>query len=164
MFYLEGGKAYYFYSNPGLAKGFTLETKPEDVAQGKRAIVYLGGMGNRLDEYGNETADLGTCNFMFGRQKAGGEPDCLIEVGDLIFRNIDFDCPKALNYGHQKEGEGSATGNYFANMYSNGMKVRIKSLQVLNCSFQRMVRGFIRVQGTKQKVFDKHLIKHLLLG
>ncbi len=39
------------------------------------------------------------------------------------------------------------------------MKVRIKSLQVLNCSFQRMVRGFIRVQGTKQKVFDKMLIK-----
>ena len=159
VFQLEGGKAYYFFRNPDLAKGFTLETKPEDLAQGKRAIVYLGGMGNGLDDFGNETATLGTCNFMFGRQKAGGEPDCLIEVGDIIFRNIDFDCPKALNYGHQQEGEGSATGNYFANMYSNGMKVRIKSLQVLNCSFQRMVRGFIRVQGTKQKVFDKMLIK-----
>lgn len=159
VFQLEGGKAYYFYKNPDLAKGFTLETKPEDVAQGKRAIVYMGGIGNRYDDYGNLTNELGTCNFMFGRQKAGGEPDCLIEVGDLIFKNIDFDCPKALNYGHQAQGEGSATGNYFANMYSNGMKVSIRSLQVINCTFQRMVRGFIRVQGTKDKVFEKILIK-----
>jgi len=159
VFYLEGGKAYYFYANPDIAKGFTLETNPEDVAQGKRATVYLGGIGNRYDDLGNLTNELGTCNFMFGRRKAGGEPDCLIEVGDIIFRNIDFDCPKALNYGNQAQGEGSATGNYFANMYSDGMKVHIKSLQVLNCTFQRMVRGFIRVQGTKDKVFEKMLIK-----
>ena len=159
VFQLEGGKAYYFYANPDLAKGFTLETRPEDVAQGKRAIVYMGGIGNALDEYGRLTNNLGTCNFMFGRRKTSGEPDCLIEVGDLIFKNIDFDCPLALNYGHQDQGLGSASGNYFANMYSDGMKVSIKSLQILNCTFQRMVRGFIRVQGSKDKVFEKMLIK-----
>lgn len=157
-FYLEGGKAYYFYNHPTLAKGFTLATDPEDVAKGLRATVYMGGMGVQLDEYGAETANLNTCNFMFGRQRAAGESDFPIEVGSIIFENIDFDCPKALNFGHQSEGIGTASGNYFANMYSDGMEVSFKSLEIRNCTFQRMVRGFIRVQGKKDKTFEKIVI------
>lgn len=152
-FYLEGDKAYYFFSNPTLCKGFTLETRPEDVAAGKRAKVYLGGIGVGLNEYGGLTSNIQTCNFMFGRQRESGEADAPIEVGSVIFRNIDFDAPLAQNFG-----QGSATGNYFANMYSNGMAVTFRSLEVYNCTFQRMVRGFIRVQGNKKKVFEKIII------
>lgn len=157
-FYLEGGKTYYFYAHPGLCKGFTLETDPADVAEGKRATVYMGGMGVSLDEYGNRTANLNTCNLMFGKEKAAGEADAPIEVGSVIFRNIDFDCPGALNYGHNQENLGSASGNYFANMYSGGMEVSFESFEVYNCTFQRMVRGFMRVQGTKKKTFKKIVI------
>lgn len=157
-FYLEGGKAYYFYNHPTLAKGFTLATDPDDLAKGLRATVYMGGMGVQLDEYGAQTANLNTCNFMFGRQRAAGESDFPIEVGSIIFENIDFDCPKAYNYGHQGEGVASATGNYFANMYSDGMEVSFKSLEIRGCTFQRMVRGFIRVQGKKDKTFEKIVI------
>lgn len=157
-FYLEGDKAYYFFANPTLSKGLTLETNPEDVAQGKRAKVYLGGIGVGLDSDGNRTGDLATCNFMFGKQKGAGEADCPIEVGSVIFRNIDFDCPEAYNYGHQQTGVHSASGNYFANMYSNGMEVYFKSFEVYNCTFQRMVRGFFRVQGSKDKTFEKIVV------
>lgn len=152
-FYLEGDKAYYFYANPTLCKGFTLETNPDDVAAGKRAKVYLGGIGVGLNEFGGLTSNIATCNFMFGRPRESGEADAPIEVGSVIFRNIDFDAPLARNFG-----QGSASGNYFANMYSNGMAVTFKSLEIYNCTFQRMIRGFIRVQGNKRKIFDKIMI------
>lgn len=152
-FYLQGDKAYFFYANPTLSKGFTLETHPDDVAAGKRAKVYMGGIGVGLNSDGTQTATIATCNFMFGKQKGAGEADCPIEVGSVIFRNIDFDCPEALNYG-----DGNASGNYFANMYSNGMEVSFKSFEVYNCTFQRMIRGFFRVQGSKDKTFEKIVI------
>lgn len=158
VFYLEGGKAYYFYENPVIAKGFTLATNPADVAAGKRAKVYMGGLGVRLDEYGAETAELNTSNFMFGRQRQAGESDFPIEVGSVIFENIDFDCPKATNFGHQETGVAAASGNYFANMYSDGMEVSFESLEIRNCSFQRMIRGFLRVQGKKDKTFKKIVV------
>lgn len=152
-FYLEGDKAYYFYTNPTLCKGFTLETLPEDVAAGKRAKVYLGGIGVGLNEFGGLTSTIQTCNFMFGRPRESGEADAPIEVGSVIFRNIDFDAPLARNFG-----QGQPSGNYFANMYSNGMAVTFKSLEIYGCTFQRMVRGFIRVQGNKVKTFEHMII------
>lgn len=158
VFYLEGDKAYYFYENPVIAKGFTLATNPDDVARGKRAKVYMGGLGVRLDEYGAETAELNTSNFMFGRQRQAGESDFPIEVGSVIFKDIDFDCPKAYNYGHQETGVASASGNYFANMYSDGMEVVFQSLEIRNCTFQHMIRGFLRVQGKKDKTFNKIIV------
>lgn len=152
-FYLEGDKAYYFFANPEICKGFILETRPEDVAEGKRAKVYLGGIGVGLNENGGLTSNIQSCNFMFGRRRSSGEADAPIEVGSVIFRNIDFDCPLAPNFG-----QGSPQGNYFANMYSDGMAVTFKSLEIYNCTFQRMIRGFIRVQGSKQKKFEKIVI------
>lgn len=145
-FYLEGDKAYYFEGNQTLCKGFTMETKPEDLAEGKRAKIYLGGIGM-------DGTTVRSNNFMFGRQKESGEADAPIQVESIIFRGIDFDCPLAQNYG-----TGSATGNYFANMYSDGMAVTFESFECYDCTFQRMIRGFIRVQGTKAKVFNKIVI------
>lgn len=152
-FYLEGDKAYYFFANPTLEKGFILETLPEDVAAGKRAKVYLGGIGEGLNEEGAKNGSIASSNFMFGRPKRQGEGDGAIKVGSVIFRNIDFDCPLAHNFG-----EGSPQGNYFANMYSNGKAVTFNSFEVYNCTFNHMVRGFFRLQGGNRKTFDKVVI------
>lgn len=140
-FYLDGDKAYYFEGNPTICKGFIMETNPEDLAQGKRAKVYMGGVRK-------EGTEVRSGNFMFGRPKESGEADAPIAVENTEFRHIDFDCPLAGNFG-----AGAAQGNYFANMYSNGMAVTFDSFKVIDCTFQRMVRGFIRVQGSKTKVF-----------
>ncbi len=140
-YYLDGDKAYFFEGNATLCKGFIMETNPEDLAQGKRAKVYLGGVEV-------EGTSVKSNNFMFGRPKESGEADAPIAVENIEFRHIDFDCPLAGNYG-----SGAAQGNYFANMYSNGMAVSFDSFKVIDCTFQRMVRGFIRVQGSKTKVF-----------
>ena len=53
----------------------------------------------------------------------------------LEFYDIDFDCPMALTYGDNVAGLGSATGNYFINMFSNGMAVHLESFVVKNCTF-----------------------------
>lgn len=149
VFELEGGKAYYFKNNPTLCKGFTMRTRPEDIAAGKgRAKVYLGGLWKA-------GTSVKSCNFMFGRQPVSGEnSDVPIYVKSLIFEEIDWDCPLAEFYN----GEVNGTGNYFANMYSNGMPVTFQTIQIRNCSFQHMVRGFIRVQGSKRKVFQEVLV------
>lgn len=140
-FYLDGDKAYFFDGNPTLCKGFIMETNPEDLAQGKRAKVYMSGIRK-------EGTSVQSGNFMFGRPKESGEADAPIAVENIEFRHIDFDCPLADNFG-----SGAAQGNYFANMYSNGMAVTFDSFKVIDCTFQRMIRGFIRVQGSKVKVF-----------
>lgn len=151
IYELEGGKAYYFASNPTLCKGFTMRTRAEDLAKGLRAKIYLGGMSLNPD------GSAASCNFMFGRPPQAGESDAPINVKSLVFEGIDFDSPLATNFG-----DGKATGNYFANMYSNGMAVTFSSFEVRNCTFQRMIRGFIRVQGSKRKIFENMLIEGCL--
>lgn len=149
IFELEGGKAYYFATNTSLCKGFTMRTRQSDLDSGKgKAKVYLNGMSTNPDGSGV------SCNFMFGRQPQDGESDAPINVKSVIFEDIDFDSPKATNIG-----DGKATGNYFANMYSNGMAVTFNSFEVKRCTFQHMIRAFIRVQGSKRKVFEKILVE-----
>lgn len=145
IFELEGGKTYYFATNVSLCKGLTLRTKPGT----GRAKVLMNGM----------STVNGACqamNFMFGRQPQSGELGG-INIKSLIFEDIDFDCPEATNYGDSK-----STGNYFINMYSNGMAVTLQSFEVRNCSFQRMIRGFVRVQGTNRKNFEKFIVENSL--
>ena len=148
IFYLDGGKNYYFHQNPTLCKGFTMTTNPEDLAAGKKnATILLGGttiVGNAPN----------SVNFMFGRPPQAGE-DGTINVKSLIFDHVDFDCPTATNLNDAK-----VTGNYFANMYSNGMAVSFSSVEVRNCTFQRHIRGFIRIQGAKRKVFENIIIEN----
>ncbi|MBN1183893.1 MAG: hypothetical protein JXB49_16490 [Bacteroidales bacterium] len=146
IFYLEGGKTYYLYNNTNLCKGMTLATKPDDLAAGKRARVLLSGMSLAAS-----SSVANQMNFMFGRQPQAGELGG-INIKSILFEGIDFDCPLAKNYG-----DGTANGNYFINMYSNGMAVTLQSFEVRNCTFQRMIRGFIRVQGVNRKNFE-HLI------
>lgn len=148
IFYLEGGKTYYMYSNVSLCKGMKIATDPADLAAGKRARVLMSGMS--MQPSGGIAYQM---NFMFGRPPQSGELGG-INIKSLIFEGIDFDCPLAKNYA---DLNANGNGNYFINMYSNGMAVTIQSFELRNCTFQRMIRGFIRTQGPNRKTFE-HLI------
>ncbi|MDE6089466.1 MAG: right-handed parallel beta-helix repeat-containing protein [Duncaniella sp.] len=154
IFELEGGKAYYLYTNTDIMKGFTLRTRKEDAAQGKRATVYMSGI-----DYSGINSPR-TCNWIFGKAKASGEADAPIFVDDVIFEDIDFAVPLAQNYNDQEAGMGGACGNYFANMYSSGLAVTFNSFQIKNCTFQGFIRGFLRTQGSKRKTFNNILIEN----
>ena len=150
IFELEGGKTYYFATNVSLSKGFTLRTKPEDIAAGKgKAKVFMNGIVPNGNAYSS-------CNFMFGRQPLSGEsPSIIIYVKALVFEDIEFDCPNAVHFN----GSTNGTGNYFINMYSNGMGVTLQSFEMRRCTLQRMVRGYIRVQGSRIKTFENVIIE-----
>ncbi len=150
-YYLEGGKTYCMFNNLTTCKGFVLRTNPDDVKAGKRAKVLLGGLSVT-------GTNVNSMNLMFGRQPQAGEGG-EIYMKMLEFEDIDFDCPLARTYGDQMAGLGGATGNYFINMYSNGMAVRLENFVVKNCTFNRLVRGFIREQGPNYKIWDNVLIE-----
>ena len=151
VFNLEGGKAYYFRGNPSIYKGLTLQTNPEDLETKGKAILYLNG----LTKTGTT---VNTCNFMLGRQPETGENSTIpLDIDSIRFVNLSVDCPKALNYGHQSEGIGGASGNYFMNMYSNGMGINVTLLEWNGCTFQGLRRGFFRIQGSND--FNIHNLK-----
>ena len=151
VFYLEGGKNYFVSTNVSIYKGFTLRTNPEDLKQGKRAKFYMGGLYKT-------GADVRTCNFMIGRQPVSGENSAIpIDVDSVRFMDLDVECPLAGNYGSAQEGTANSSGNYFMNMYSNGMGINVTLLEWNNCTFQGIVRGFFRIQGSND--FYIHHIK-----
>lgn len=161
-FLLEGGKTYYIDGNDITCKGFVLRTDPKDVAEGKRAKV-IAAIGKNSQVYESCTAGEQwqgpTTMFMFGRQPEVGEGG-EIYMKKLAFYDIDFDNPKAINYTDNLAGVGTITGNYFFNMYSNGMAVTLDSLVISNCTFKRLIRGFIREQGPNYKVWNHVLIEN----
>ena len=143
IFYLEGGKTYFVSSNVQVYKGFTLMTNPADLSAGKgRAKFYLSGMTKT-------GTSVNTCNFMLGRQPVAGENASItLDIDSVRFMELDVNVPMATNYGHAQEGIGNAVGNYFMNMYSNGMGINVTTLEWRNCSFQGLIRGFFRIQGS----------------
>ena len=163
-FLLEGGKTYYLDGQDVTCKGMVLRTDPADVAEGKRARVICG-LGKNSQYYTSSTNGeqwQGSYTmFMFGRQPEAGE-DGEIYMKKLAFHDLDFDNPMAFNEGDYVAGLGTVAGNYFFNMYSNGMAVTLDSLVIENCSFKRLVRGFIREQGVNYKIWNHVLIKNNL--
>ena len=162
-FMLEGGKTYYLDGNDITCKGFVLRTNPADVAKGLRAKVISGiGHHNRYNQGTDGKQWQGPYSmFMFGRSPEPGEGG-EIRMKKLAFYNIDFDNPEALNYGDNVAGLGTVAGNYFFNMYSDGMAITLDSLVIENCKFKRLVRGFIREQGPNYKVWNHVVIKNNL--
>jgi len=143
VFYLEGGKTYFVSSNVQIYKGLTIQTNPADLAAGKgRAKFYLSGMTKT-------GSSVNSCNFMLGRQPVAGENASItLDIDSVRFMDLDVNVPQATNYGHAQEGIGGAVGNYFMNMYSNGMGINVTTLEWRNCSFQGLIRGFFRIQGS----------------
>ena len=162
-FLLEGGQTYYLDGNDITCKGFVLRTRPEDVAQGKRARVIAGiGKSSTIFTQATNGEQWNGCPysmFTFGRSPEAGEGG-EIYMKKLAFYDIDFDNPMCYNYGDQAAGLGIATGNYFFNMFSDGMAVTLDSLVIENCTFKRIVRGFIREQGPNYKLWNHVLIKN----
>ena len=155
VFYLEGGKTYYLDGNSEITKGLTLATLPDDVAAGKRARVIcgIGGPHSLFDQAINGEQWQGPYSmFMLGSTQE------VSDLGKVAFYDIDFDNPEAFNYGDNTAGLGTAVGNYFINMYSNSAAMMVDSLVIENCTFKRIVRGFIREQGSTYKVFRHFLI------
>jgi len=152
VFLLEGGKAYFIRSNQSINKGFTMKTDPADILAGKgRAKIYLGGIARKGDA-------VQACNWNLGKQPAPTDLDAPIAIEKVIFQDIDFEVPEAVNYGGNQNGLGNTTANYFANMYSNGLGVEFESFELRNCTFQGFIRGFFRVQGSNKKVFENMII------
>ncbi len=162
VFYLEGGKTYYLDGNDFLYKGLTLATYPDDVAAGKRARVICGiGKHSIFSQATNGEQWQGPYTlFLLGRQPETGEIGSVLSIEKIAFKDIDFDNPKALNYGDSKADAGNTTGNFFFNMYSDGLSHELDSLVIENCTFKRLVRGFIREQGPNYKVWNHVLIKN----
>ncbi len=161
-YYLEGGKTYYIDGNDVTCKGFVLATDPKDVAEGKRAKVICG-LGKHSDIFtqgtNGEQRQGPFSMFIFGRNPEAGEGG-EIYMKKLAFYDIDFDNPTSFNYGDNKAGLGTVAGNYFFNMFSAGMAVTLDSLVISNCTFKRVVRGFIREQGPNYKVWNHVLIEN----
>ena len=155
VFYLEAGKTYHFTSNPSVYKGFTLRTDPEGFAKtGEKATLYLSGMTQT-------GTTINTCNFMLGRQPQPGENSTIpIDIDSVRFMDLNVNVPLAKNYGHSVDGSNyGAVGNYFMNMYSNGMGINVTLLEWNNCTFQGLIRGFFRIQGSNDFNIHKLVLK-----
>lgn len=152
IFELEGGKTYYLGSSPVLAKGLVLRSKDPN----NKATVLMG-LGWNSANSSNANAN----NFLLGRAAASGEIGG-ITVGDVIFSDINFTSPLSYNY-FTSQGTGKAIGaNYFMNQNSASMPFTCNKLEVKNCSFQGMVRGWFRTQGTNRQNIDNIIIDNCL--
>ena len=142
VFWLEGGKSYHLSDNVSIYKGMTLMTYPDDAAQGKQATLCMGGLST------NSMA-VKTYQFMLGRQPWTGEDatTCNLAIDSIRFINLHIDVPMYGNYGTAQEGSYNYTGNYFMNMYANGLPVDLGLLEWQNCTITHITRGFFRIQG-----------------
>ena len=148
VFYLEGGKTYFFTANQDLYKGFVLKTDPDDIAAGK-------GRARVVDLRCLPSSTGSPSFFMLGRMPIGSEnANIAIDIDEVVFEEINFDC-----LGVHNSAEGNATGNYFFNQYSGGMGINVNKFEILNCSFQRIVRGFGRTQCKYGEYIDNFLVE-----
>jgi hypothetical protein len=150
IFELEAGKTYYLGASPVLAKGLVLRSKDPN----NKATVLMG-LGWNSTNSTNANAN----NFLLGRAAASGEIGG-ITVGDVTFSDINFSSPLSYNY-FTSQGTGKAIGaNYFMNQNSASMPFTCNKLEVNNCSFQGMVRGWFRTQGSNRQNIDNIIINN----
>ena len=152
VFMLEAGKKYYLGSNVVIAKGLTLTTN----TPGTKAIVYMG-LG--YNETNNGTLAY---NVQLGRPAQAGEIGS-ITVGDVIFDDISFELPLAVNFFNQALLPGmSISGNYFINQHSASMPFTCSKLEARNCNFQGMVRSWFRTQGSNRQVIENIIVENCI--
>ena len=146
VFVLEAGKKYYMQNTLNISKGMVLKSADPN----NPATVYLGlGYGTP-----GEPATGRTCNFSLGRNAQAGEMGS-IDIQSIVFEDIHFEAPYALDYYEMIKYNSAASagsGNYFINQSSSAMEFFCESLEVRNCTFQRMMRGWMRVQGISRKI------------
>lgn len=156
VFYLEGGKTYYMQTTVEMTKGFTLATNPEDLAAGKGRATVLQGVGYSDQAMKKpNTNNLGLCR----NAANGSENGVLLAIGSIIIEDINFH-PMAWYTWWDKNGtDGDADveipGNYFINMYSQGLSFTLDELRIKNCAMAGHVRGFVRFQGPNRQIIHK---------
>lgn len=154
IYELEGGKEYYFRNSVSFTKGLTLRTRPEDVAAGKRATVYLG-IG-----YSDEkmTTPNATTLMLSRNAQSSAENGVALSILPIKFENINFVVATAVDYNEKtydpNKANASITGNYFMNMYSQGLSFTLSELSVEGCSFRGLTRGFVRFQGPNRQLIE----------
>jgi hypothetical protein len=122
VYMLEAGKKYYLGSGVVLAKGLTLKSN----TAGAKAIVYMG-LGYNATNNGTNAF-----NFQLGRPAQAGEIGS-ITVGDVIFDDISFEVPLAVNFFNQPSFPNMAiNGNYFINHHSASMPLTCSKLEARN--------------------------------
>ena len=158
VYYLEGGKTYYFANSFNMTKGFTLETDPADIAAGKgRATVLLGVGTSDSDGFSSNNVTIMVCR----NAASGAENGVALAIQPIRFNEINFHPHKYYNY-MDKNGTGgnskyNISGNYFINMNSQALAFSLSELSVTNCQFSGLTRGFIRFQGATFRLIE-HLI------
>lgn len=160
IFELEGGKEYYFRNSVSFTKGLTLRTRPEDAAAGKRATVYLG-----IGYTDEKLTSPGAVTLMLSRNaKSSAENGVSLSILPIKFENINFVCPEAVNYVEKTYANATPaiTGNYFMNMYSQGLSFTLSEFAVEGCSFRGLTRGFVRFQGPNRQLIENFTVKNCL--
>jgi hypothetical protein len=153
-FYLEGGKSYYISTDINLVKGFTLETNPDDLASKGRAKVYLGiGFTSESKIAGNARG------FNLGRAASSGvENGMVLTIQDITFNEINFQPQYYYNYLDKNGTDGNSkltiSANYFINMNNQGLSFYLSALNITNCTFRGLTRGFIRFQGPNRETIE----------
>lgn len=151
IFLLEAGKNYYLGANPVLAKGLVLKSEDPN----NRAKVFMGlGWDENDPMQGNNN------NFQLGRAAAPGEIGG-IRVDDVILSDIDFSCPFAYSYFNHPPDKPNSR-NYFVNQNSASMPFTCSKFEVKNCSFQGMIRGWMRTQGSSRQTIESIVIDNCL--
>lgn len=156
VFYLEGGQTYYCSSTVEMTKGFTLATDPADIAAGKGRATVLQGIGWNSDKHtASNAVNWGLCR----NARSGAENGVTLAIQPIIMEDINFHPMAWYNY-FDKNGEGgnkdyTINGNYFMNMYSQGLSFSLAELRMSRCTFTGHVRGFIRFQGPNRQLIEK---------
>lgn len=160
VYYLEGGKNYYFGTSVSFTKGLTLETDPDDIAAGTgRANVYIG-VGRSSS---SSTASANTVTLMLSRNaEDGSENGALLSIQDIVFNELNIRPEFYENYVDKNGTDGnssySISANYFLNMYSQGLGFTLTNLKVTNCTFSGLTRGFIRFQGPNRQLIENLIV------
>lgn len=164
VFYLEGGKTYYMQSAIDITKGFTLETNPEDIAAGKGRATILMGVGYTTEE------KVAGRNYNFNLSRAAASPvenGMMFTIDDVVFNNINFRPNVYYTYTDKNGSDGNSKlsigSNYFINMNSKGLSFSLNKLQISNCTFSGMIRGFLRFQGPNQQVIGSLILDNCVM-
>lgn len=148
VFLLEAGKKYYCRSGVSITKGFTLKSQGPGMTEVVMSYPKEDGSGP------------GTMNWSVSRSPGGGEMGSII-IQKIRFENILFTAPDALKGGINQYGAWvDGTGNYFFNQSSSAMEFELEALEVENCEFTGMRRGWFRTQGSQQKVINNWTVNN----
>jgi len=140
VFHLEPGKTYFIEGGVQIIKGLTLKCENPN----NRATVLLGLRGAN--------------NFEFGRAPREGDQGA-IDLASIIFENIVF---KAINGESLTQNPSAPTGNYFFNQNSSAMAYFCESIEVINCDFSGIIRGWMRFQNGNRKVVKRIVVDRCL--